>query len=156
MNIPEFLDRNNVSFELLPHYTTYEAQKMAQAVHVSGHHVAKTVMLRIGESEQHVVVVLPASHKVDFDEARNVFGVEQVELATEAEISRHCPDCDVGALPPFGSQYDMKTAIDQALTRDEEIVFEGNTHSEAIRMKTADFIELENPQVVSLSHLAVA
>ena len=152
MNIPEFLDRNNVSFEVLPHYATYEAQKMAEAVHVSGHHVAKTVLLRIGGPGEHVVVVLPASHKVDFDEARKVFGVEQVELATEEEISTHCPDCDVGALPPFGSQYDMKTAIDQSLVQDEEIVFEGNTHHESVRMSVEDFQRIEEPLTGSFTH----
>jgi Ala-tRNA(Pro) deacylase len=156
MNIPEFLDRNNVAFDVWPHYKTYEAQRMAQAVHVSGHHVAKTVLLRMGESDEFVVVVLPATRNIDFEEAQKVFGVGQVELATEREVSVHCPDCDVGALPPFGSQYDMKTVIDQSLTNDDEIVFESNTHSEAIRMKYDDFVQLENPEVVSISQVRVA
>ena len=155
MNIPDFLDRKGVFFEVLPHYKTYEAQRMAQAVHVSGHHVAKTVLLRIGESNEYVVVVLPATRNIDFEEARKVFGAEQVELATEREISIHCADCDVGALPPFGSQYNMRTVVDQSLTEDDEIVFEGNTHSEAIRMKYADFERLERPEIVSLSQVAV-
>ena len=156
MNIPEFLDRNGVSFKVMTHYKTYEAQRMAQAVHVSGHHVAKTVLLRVGESNEYVVVVLPATRNIDFEEARRVFGEEQVELATEREISIHCADCDVGALPPFGSQYNMRTVVDQSLTEDEDIVFEGNSHSEAIKMKYADFARLEKPEVVSVSHLAVA
>jgi len=156
MNIPEFLDRNNVSFDILSHYKTYEAQRMAQAVHVSGHHVAKTVLLRIGAPDKFVVVVLPATRNINFEEAQKVFGVEQVELATEREVSLHCPDCDVGALPPFGSQYNMKTVVDESLTKDDEIVFESNTHSEAIRMKCSDFIRLENPEIVALSELAVA
>jgi Ala-tRNA(Pro) deacylase len=155
MNIQEFLGRNNVPFDVLPHYETYEAQRMAQAVHVSGHQVAKTVLLRIGKPGEYVVVVLPASRNIDFKKAQNVFRVEQVELATEREISLRCPDCDVGALPPFGSHYEMKTVIDQSLAQDDEIVFESNSHSEAIRMNYKDFVRLENPEVVSLSRLAV-
>ena len=156
MNIQDFLGRNNVPFDVLPHYETYQAQRMAQAVHVSGHQVAKTVLLRIGEPKEYVVVVLPANLIIDFKKAMEVFGVDQVELATEREISLRCPDCDVGALPPFGSHYEMKTAIDQSLAQEDEIVFEGNLHSEAIRMKYKDYVQLENPEVVSLSKLAVA
>ena len=58
MNIQEFLKGKNVSFDVLPHRETYQAQRMAQAVHVSGHHVAKTVLIRIGEPSEYVVVVL--------------------------------------------------------------------------------------------------
>jgi len=151
MNIQEYLGRNNVSFDVLQHRETYEAQRMAQAVHVSGHQVAKTVLIRVGEPSEFVVVVLPASRNIDFDEAHKVFGAKKIELANEKEISQKCPDCDVGALPPFGSQYDMKTVVDKSLTHDDEIVFEGCLHSESIRMKYEDFARLENPEVVSVS-----
>ena len=155
MNISEFLDRNNIDFDILPHDETYEAQRMAQSVHESGHHVAKTVLLRLG-ADNYVVVVLPATRSVDFEAAQKAFGVEQVNLATEQEMSQHCPDCEVGALPPFGSQYTMKTVVDESLTNEDTIVFESNTHSESIRMKYTDFERLENPEVVSLSQLTAA
>ena len=155
MNLQEYLGRKNVPFDVLPHRETYEAQRMAQAVHVSGHHVAKTVLVRMGEPAGYVVVVLPASHNIDFEKARKVLGVKKVDLATEREISLRCPDCEVGALPPFGSHYNMKTVVDKSLTQDEAIVFEGQSHSESIRMKYTDFARLENPEVVSLSRLAV-
>lgn len=151
VNIREFLGRNNVSFDVLQHRETYEAQRMAQAVHVSGHHVAKTVLIRVGDPNEYVVVVLPASRNIDFDEAQKVFGGKKIELANEKEISQKCPDCDVGALPPFGSQYNMKTVVDRSLTQDDVIVFEGGLHSESIRMKYADFARLECPEVVSVS-----
>ena len=71
----------------------------------------------------------------------------KLELATEAEIAKHCPDCEIGALPPFGSQYDMKTMVDDRLSEDVEIVFEANTHAEAVRMKFDDYRGLEQPIV---------
>ncbi len=151
MNVQEFLTQRKIPFEILPHRETYDAQRMAQAVHVSGHHVAKTVLLRVGQPSEYVVAVLPASHNIDFVRARQAFDNNDVELATETEISEHCPDCEIGALPPFGSQFDMKTVVDESLCADEEIVFEGHSHSEAIRMKYADFSRLERPEVISLS-----
>jgi Ala-tRNA(Pro) deacylase len=151
MNIQELLGRNNIPFDVLPHRETYSAQRMAQAVHVSGHQVAKTVLLRVGELPEYVVAVLPASHNIDFERARNALRTSRVELATECEMAQQCPDCDMGALPPFGSHYGMRTVVDEPLTADEVIVFEGRVHSEAIRMKYVDFARVENPQVVSLS-----
>ena len=151
MNVQEFLGRENVEFDVIPHRETYEAQRLARDVHVSGHQVAKTVLLRINEPSEYLVAVLPASHHIDFGKARKALRTEKVELASETEMSKQCPDCDVGALPPFGSWYDMKTIVDEALTGQDEIVFEGCLHSEAIRMKFADFARLEKPEVVCFS-----
>ena len=151
MNIQEFLARKNIPFELLGHRDTHDAQHMAQAIHVSGHHVAKTVLLRADVDARYVVAVLPATHRVDLDKAAETLSVDDVALATEAEIAERCPDCEVGALPPFGSQYNLPTIFDQSLAADEEIVFEGTNHHESIRMKLSDYKELENPVVGSFS-----
>ena len=145
MNIQEYLARKNIPFEVLEHSDTHDAQHMAHAVHVSGHHVAKTVLLRAGLDERYVVAVLPAPHTVDLDKAAEVLSVNEVELATEEEITERCPDCEVGALPPFGSKYNLKTIFDESLTSTEEIVFEGTTHHESIRMNTDDYQALETP-----------
>ncbi|MDH3717071.1 MAG: YbaK/EbsC family protein [Planctomycetota bacterium] len=149
MHVQEFLKQKNVVFESLQHEPTYDAQRMAQAVHTPGHEVAKTVLLRAGANEAYVVAVLPADEHVDFGKVGDALGCEAVELASEREIAVHCPDCEVGALPPFGSQYGMQTLVDSSLSEDEEIVFEGNSHREAIRMKFEDFRELEQPLVGS-------
>ncbi len=151
MNIQEFLGQKSIDCEVLEHLATYDAQRMAEAVHVSGHHVAKTVLLRVGTEPQYAVAVLPASHDVDFEKTCVALDTSKVELATEVEMSDHCPDCEIGALPPFGSHYGMRTVVDESLTRDEHIVFEGTTHREAIRMRYADFEQLENPIVAPIS-----
>jgi Ala-tRNA(Pro) deacylase len=150
MNIQEFLARRNVPFEVLEHRQTFDAQRMAEAVHVSGYHVGKTVMLRTDGPDHFVVAVIPASHHLDIDKAREAIGCEKVELATENEITQRCLDCEVGALPPFGSQYAMKTIIDETLANEDDIVFEGTTHTEAVKMNYDNFRKLEEPVVASL------
>ena len=151
MNVQQFLNERHVAFDVLAHRATYDAQRMAQAVDVPGREVAKTVLLRCPGGHDYAVAVLPATRRIDFTRAAKALGGEMVELATEIEISRHCPDCEIGALPPFGSQYGMKTIVDKSLAEDEEIVFEGNTHEEAIRMKYTDFCRLEKPQIASFT-----
>lgn len=152
MNVVDFLQKKDVGFELLPHRDTYDAQRMAQALHVSGRHVAKTVLVRADRGFTYVVVVLPATSQVDLSKTSTALGGAEVALASEIEISREFPDCEIGAVPPFGSQYGLKTVLDEKLLDEEEIVFEGNTHHEAVRMNLADFRRVEEPMVASVSH----
>lgn len=147
MNVAELLQQKNVEYDVIPHRDTYDAPRLAQTLHISGREVAKTVLLRVDNGYVFCVAMLPANKKIDFEKASKLMGGSKLELAKEVEIGEHCPDCEFGALPPFGSQYGMKTLVDDSLAQDEEIVFEGNTHHEAIRMKFQDFRELEQPQV---------
>jgi Ala-tRNA(Pro) deacylase len=147
MNVVTFLEKGHYKFERVPHQPTYSAQRLAHELHVPGREIAKTVLLRANGGYKFVVAVLPAHKKIDFKRASKLIGGAQLALATEIEISEHCPDCDFGVLPPFGSRYGMKTIVDSKLAEDEYIWFEGNTHDEAIRMKFADFNRLEQPLV---------
>jgi Ala-tRNA(Pro) deacylase len=134
------------------HQPSFSAQRLAQRLHVPGRAVAKSVLLRVVVDHQRrfVVAVLPATKQIDLRRAGNVAG-GAAELATEFDIAAQCPDCDFGVLPPFGSRYDMKTIVDSSLAEDEEIWFEGNTHSEAVRMKFEDFRKLEEPLIASFA-----
>lgn len=147
MNVQEFLSDKQVRFQALPHREVYDAQRLAQELHTPGREVAKTVLLRADHAFVYVVAVLPATKTIDFDKVSAALGGSEIELATELEIKEHCPDCEIGTLPPFGSQYGMKTLVEESLTEDEEIVFEGNNHHEAIRMRYEDFQRLEEPLV---------
>lgn len=153
MNIAEFLRQEQVEFDLIPHRDTYNAQTMAQTLHVSGHHVAKTVLLRADEGKAFVVAVLPASRSIDLQLASQLLGGRRLELATEQEVAEHCSDCELGALPPFGSHYGMMTIVDASLDEDEEILFEGNTHHESIRMLFQDYRQIEQPVVGHFTQL---
>jgi Ala-tRNA(Pro) deacylase len=148
MNVAKYLSERGVPFEVIPHPATYDAQRLAQTLHVPGREVAKTVLLRANGGFTYIVAVLPATKQIDFAKASAALGGSHLALATEVEVSAHCPDCDFGVLPPFGSQYAMKTLVDESLASDEEIIFAANTHREAIRMKFAAFRAIEEPLIV--------
>ena len=150
MNVHDFLHRHDVGYELLYHTPTHDAQRLAQAVSESGHHVAKTVLLK--SDADHLLAVVPATHTIDLADAKQLLIADYLELASEEELASRFPDCERGAIPPFGSQYGMTTLVDESLAEAEEIVFEGNTHDEAVRMRFADYFELEKPVVTHLSH----
>jgi Ala-tRNA(Pro) deacylase len=151
MDIKTYLQDHAIPFDVIVHHDTHDSQRMAQAIGVSGRHVAKTVLLRANGGYVYVVAVLPADTLIDWDAASRALGGSRLKLATQAEIVARCPDCERGVLPPFGSQYAMKTLLDKAVADDEWMYFEGNTHHETIRMKVADYRKLENPLVVPLA-----
>jgi Ala-tRNA(Pro) deacylase len=151
MNIREFLTAREVDFDVIPHRDTFDASHLAGTLHVPGNKVAKTVLLRADHGYRYFVAVVPATKRVDCDRLGHSLGDCCMELASEDELARFCPDCEVGVLPPFGSQYGLRTVMDESLTDRSEIVFEGNTHHEAIRMKLADYREIEQPLVCPIS-----
>ena len=149
MRIDEYLTGRGVPFTRLAHRPAYTANRVAQALHVPGREMAKTVLVRTGRG--HVLAVLPATHRVDLDQLRTELGDQQAGLATEGEMEQLFPDCERGAIPPFGSLYHLPTLVDESLTEDEEIVFEAQNHEEAIRMRCRDFMDVEHPR---LGHFA--
>jgi Ala-tRNA(Pro) deacylase len=144
MRIEDLLSSRHVPFERLPHRTTYTANHMAQALHIPGREVAKTVLLRTDQG--YALAVLPATHRVDLEEASRELGVGRVELATEEEMERLFPDCERGAIPPFGSLYHLPTLVDETLAEDERIAFEAQNHEEALCISYRDYEELEHPR----------
>lgn len=145
----EFLDRQKVPYEVLTHRQAFTAQEVAQAQHVHGADLAKVVMLRSGG--QFLMAVLPAPQRVDLDRARVAIGKPDLLLATEQEFQGLFPQCEAGAMPPFGNLYGLPVYVDQTLTRDKEIVFNAGTHTQTVKMKYADFARLVQPTICSFA-----
>jgi Ala-tRNA(Pro) deacylase len=145
MRLDELLNDRQIPFEHMHHRPSYTANRTAQVLHVPGKEVAKTVVLRV--DGRYVVAVLPATHRVDLERARQELGAQEVGMATEAEMDRLFPDCERGAVPPFGSLYQLETVVDESLSADEQIVFDAQNHEDAIRMRYRDYEALEHPRV---------
>ncbi len=145
----EFLDANGVQYQVVTHRQAFTAQEVAATEHVSGKEVAKVVMLRSGS--EFLMSVLPAPYLVDLDRAERVTGKPHLVLATEAEFKGLFPQCEAGAMPPFGNLYNLPVYVDAALTHDEYIIFNAGTHTQTVRMKYADFARLVQPKVGSFA-----
>lgn len=143
MKIIELLTTRHVPFEALHHAPAFTASRMAEMLHVSGQEVAKPVLLRTGRG--YVLVVVPANRYVDLQRIREMLGNVPVEMASEDEMDQLFPDCERGAIPPFGSIYRLHTLVDDTLAEDERIVFQSGTHDESIRMTYHDYENIEHP-----------
>lgn len=131
------------------HSQAYTAQEIASLAHVRGKELAKTVMVKI--DGKMAMAVLPASYRVNFDLLKAAAGTRGVELASEWEFKDMFPDCDTGAMPPFGNLYGMAVFVADSLAEDEEIAFNAGSHTELIRLLYKDFERLVSPAVVKLS-----
>ena len=149
--IKNFLDEYNIKYTIIKHSSAYTAQEIAASAHISGKELAKTVVIKI--DGKMAMAVLPASYKISFDELKEVLGVEKVRLAYEQEFIDKFPDCEVGAMPPFGNIYGMDVYVAESLADDEEIAFNACSHTELIRMKYKDFEELAKPKRLKFSEL---
>ena len=148
MHIEQFLMNKGVWFETILHRPTFTARAMARAMHASPTEVAKGVVVKAND---YVLAVVPADAQVDLSAIRKVLNATDVALVHESELTKHLPDCEEGAVPPFGSLYGMRTVIDESLTLEPEFTFCGNRHREAIRMQYQDFKEIEQPQVADIA-----
>jgi Ala-tRNA(Pro) deacylase len=151
--LKEFLDNQNIRYMAITHSRAYTAQGIAALTHISGKELAKTVILKIDDAL--AMAVLPASNQVDLPQLKAAIGAETVTLASETEFKDRFPDCETGAMPPFGNLYDMTVLAEESLTRDKEIAFNAGTHSELIRLSWDDFVRLVRPRVLKFSSVRV-
>lgn len=141
--LKDFLDKEHVKYVIIGHSPAYTAQEIAALTHTPGKELAKTVIVKI--EGKLAMVVLPASEKVRLDHLRQTLGTENVELASENEFEAAFPDCETGAMPPFGNLYGMSVFVSQALREDDEIAFNAGSHDELIRLPYAEYERLVHP-----------
>lgn len=147
--LSDYLDQHSIKYTTLKHSLAYTAQEIAAVAHIPGKNLAKTVMINI--KGKLAMAVLPASYKIDFDQLKQALGTDKIRLAHEKEFLNLFPDCEVGAMPPFGNLYGIEVYVAQSLTEEEEIAFNSCSHSELMRMKFKDFQKLVKPKVIKFS-----
>ena len=141
--LKEFLDKEHVKYVSIDHSPAFTAQEIAAVAHIPGKELAKSVIVKV--DDELAMVVVPASEHVRLGILKETLGAKKVELATEDEFRQAFPDCETGAMPPFGNLYGMQVFVSQALREDDEIAFNAGTHSELIRLTYADYERLVHP-----------
>ena len=145
----EFLDGHDTRYVTISHSRAYTAQEIAESAHIRGKELAKTVMVKI--DGKMAMAVVPASERVDLQLLKQGTGDHEVDLATEQEFEADFPDCEPGAMPPFGNLYAMEVFVSPRLSVDEEIAFSAGTHTELVRLTYQDYADLVSPIVIRLS-----
>ena len=147
--LKQLLDDRHIKYVTVRHSPAYTAQEVAASAHISGYEIAKTVMVKV--NGRLAMAVLPAPLHVDLDHLKELIGADRVTLAGEGEFKTLFPECEPGAMPPFGGLYGMDTYVAERLAEDEYIAFNAGTHTELIRMRYRDFEQLAEPKVLAFA-----
>lgn len=149
VDLTKYLQRNNVAFQVIDHELTFTAHQTALAAHVPDSELAKAVIVKV--DSQFWMTVCRADARVSESALRQTLAAKHVQLAHEDDLTQLFPDCQIGAMPPFGNLYGLPVILDEELARDEEIVFNACSHTKAVRMKFADFKRLVHPATAAFA-----
>lgn len=141
--VTRYLDEHDVKYVIMQHSPAFTAQEIAEAVHVTGRHFAKCVVVKV--DGRLAMAVLPASDRVDLQRLAQSVGATSVELAREKDFQDSLPDCDVGAMPPFGNLFGMEVFVSPHLTAADLIAFNAGSHTEVMQLPYEAFARLVNP-----------
>jgi Ala-tRNA(Pro) deacylase len=148
--LKQFLDENKVKYVTITHSPAFTAQEIAACAHIPGRDVAKTVMVEL--DGKMAMAVVSASRKVDLGRLQEVSGAGKVDLASERAFRDMFPECEIGAMPPFGNLYGMDVYVSRRLAEDAEIAFNAGSHTELVRLAYTDFQRLVHPKMASIAH----
>jgi Ala-tRNA(Pro) deacylase len=144
--VQQLLDAGGTGYGVLSHREVFTAQEVAETSHVSGRRLAKVLIAKERDG-RYLMVVLPAPCRVDLAAVRDAASTRRLSLATEAELAGLFPDCDTGAMPPFGNLYNLPVYVDACFSRDGDFFFQAGNHQEVVRIRYEEFERLAHPVV---------
>jgi len=145
----DYLKKNSVRYEVIEHTPAFTAHEAAVASHVPDKDLAKILIVQT--DDKYCMVVMPADHRLDEHLLGKAIKAKHLHLAEEEDLKPLFPDCELGAMPPFGNLYALPVYIDKSLTNDDEIVFNACSHSKSIRLKMNDYLGLVKPVIAEFS-----
>jgi Ala-tRNA(Pro) deacylase len=141
--VHEFLRQTNVAYSAFPHPPAFTAAEEAAVTHTPGLRWAKTVSCFA--DGRPILAVVPAHFFVNLTRLTEVADAATVRLAREDELKGLFPECEAGAMPPFGPLYHQRVFLDTTLALEPIIAFHAGTHRDAVRMHVDDFVDVVQP-----------
>lgn len=148
----EYLDSLLVDYTLVPHTTTFTAQETAESAHIKGRDLAKVIVL--GSGQLMSMVVIPANCVLLQSDLSRVLRAPDLTIVPEHQFAERFPECEVGAMPPFGKLYGMDVFLAKDLAQNSSITFNGGTHNLLIKMRMSDYRDITDARVISVGYRA--
>lgn len=140
------LDEHAVKYVSIAHSPAYTAAEVAASAHIAARDFAKTIVVIVDGAPE--LIVVPANRRIVLQELRELLEPALVRLATEPELRQLFPDCELGAMPPFGNLYGLPVRVVEELIHEPTIAFNAGTHTEILQLAYDDFDRLVRPQVI--------
>ncbi|MEA2088970.1 MAG: YbaK/EbsC family protein [Patescibacteria group bacterium] len=136
--ITNFLEKHNINYEILEHKTVYTAFDMAQTMKKKLSQIAKTLALKV--DKKHILVVVPADRKVNFDKLKKLLKAKQIKIVKEIDMVKVFKT-KKGNLLPFGTFHKVPVFIDKTLLKTRIIIVSGGSYTESLKLKAMDLLE---------------
>ena len=144
-----YLKQHGIRYSHSIHSPAYTARETALAERMPTHGLAKVVVY--AGDNGYGMLVLPADYMADLREVCRLLGLNEVRLATESELAKLFPNCEIGAMPPFGNLFQMPVLVDEGIATAPFMAFNAGTHRDVIHMSVSDFHDLVNPLVAAFA-----
>ena len=139
ITLKEYLEHQGTIYDVVPHTYTTSSLSTAEAAHVPGDLLVKSVLLE--DENGYVLAVIPATHQLELGRISQQLN-RRLGLATEDELGNIFTDCDLGAIPPVGDAYGIEVVMDECLQDCDEVYFEAGDHIELVHMDNDAFMRL--------------
>ena len=137
--LEKFMEDHGVKYNVVLHRPTPSSSKTAQVSHISGHNLAKAVVLK--DEGGYALAVLPASRHVRLNALQEWLN-RNFSLASEEELGEIFIDCDLGAIPPVGDAYGLQVLVDNSLSEAQDVYIEGGDHKSLLHLTGKEFEHL--------------
>jgi len=137
--LKDYLSSLRLNYDTISHTHSDSSLRTAEAAHVPGDRVAKSLLL--GDEQSYILVVIPASHRLEVDKL-NQQTSRQLVMVSEEEIESTFSDCEKGAIPAAGEAYGIDTVVAAELLNQDEVYFESGDHEHLLRMTGEQFRKL--------------
>lgn len=140
ITLREYLADKDVDYDIIEHDYTVASTKTAEAAHIPGRQLAKSVMLE-DEDGRYLLTVIPSTYHVDLGKLHREYDMF-MGLASEWELNEIFNDCDTGAIPPIGNAYGIDVLVDDSLEDCSDVYFEAGDHEHLVHLSGSSFHEL--------------
>ena len=144
LKLKNYLQQQEVEYSVVAHPHSEYSMETAEKAHVPGDALAKGVLVR--GDKGYLLMVLPADYQIEIESLRKLLK-QKVTMVNEETLEKVFSDCELGAVPPIGMAYGVKTIWDpkSSLGKLEEVFFEAGDHQSLVRMSGVQFHELMAP-----------
>lgn len=146
--LQQFLNQEGVRYLVIQHPPAATTAEVAEITRIPGRCFAKTVVLALDGTL--LLMVLPVMRQVPLEALAPALGATP-RLATEAEFRGSFPDCDLGAMPPFGHLFGLRTLCSSELAGEERIAFNAGSATEVMVLDWSDYARLAQPEILHVS-----
>ncbi len=142
--LKEYLQQQGIEYRVVSHPHSQYSMETAEKAHVSGDALAKGVLVK--DDDGYLLVVLPADFHIELKSLQRLLG-QEVSMVDEPTLAEVFADCELGAVPPIGMAYGIKTLWDpeSSLGKLDEVFFEAGDHQTLVKMSGEHFHELMAP-----------